>query len=74
MHGLFGPLHAVGGHDGPLGQQRFRAQPCRWSYALVEEKRPGAYYPIEEDVRGTYVMNAHDPCMIEHLDDLGVQA
>ena len=37
----------------------------------MEEKRPGAYYPIEEDVRGTYVMNAHDLCMIEHLDDLG---
>ena len=46
------------------------AQPCRYQYALVEEKRPGAYYPIEEDVRGTYVMNAHDLCMIEHLDEL----
>ena len=46
------------------------AQPCRYQYALVEEKRPGAYYPIEEDVRGTYVMNAHDLCMIEHLGEL----
>lgn len=45
-------------------------QPCRWSYALVEEKRPGEYIPIEEDVRGTYVMSAQDLCMIEHLDDL----
>lgn len=55
---------------GRSGNKGFCAQPCRWSYALVEEKRPGAYYPIEEDVRGTYVMNAHDLCMIEHLDDL----
>ncbi|MEG0790359.1 MAG: U32 family peptidase [Gordonibacter sp.] len=45
-------------------------QPCRWSYALVEEKRPGEFIPIEEDVRGTYVMSAQDLCMIEHLDDL----
>ena len=46
------------------------AQPCRWSYALVEEQRPGEFYPVEEDVRGTYVMNAQDLCMVEHLDDL----
>ena len=52
---------------GRSGNKGYCAQPCRWSYALVEEKRPGAYYPIEEDVRGTYVMNAHDLCMIEHL-------
>lgn len=45
-------------------------QPCRWSYALVEEQRPGEYLPVEEDVRGTYVMNAQDLCMVEHLDDL----
>ena len=45
-------------------------QPCRWNYALVEEKRPGEFIPIEEDVRGSYVMNAQDLCMIEHLDDL----
>ena len=55
---------------GRSGNKGFCAQPCRWSYALVEEKRPGAYYPIEEDVRGTYVMNANDLCMIEHLGDL----
>ncbi len=55
---------------GRSGNKGYCAQPCRWSYALVEEKRPGAYYPIEEDVRGTYVMNAHDLCMIEHLDEL----
>ena len=55
---------------GRSGNKGFCAQPCRWSYALVEEKRPGAYYPIEEDLRGTYVMNAHDLCMIEHLGEL----
>ncbi len=45
-------------------------QPCRWSYTLVEEKRPGEFIPIEEDVRGSYVMSAQDLCMIDHLDDL----
>ncbi len=55
---------------GRSGNKGHCAQPCRWSYALVEEKRPGAFYPIEEDVRGTYVMNANDLCMIERLDDL----
>ncbi len=55
---------------GRSGNKGHCAQPCRWSYALVEEKRPGAFYPIEQDVRGTYVMNANDLCMIEHLDDL----
>ncbi len=55
---------------GRSGNKGHCAQPCRWSYALVEEKRPGAFYPIEEDVRGTYVMNANDLCMIEHLEDL----
>lgn len=46
------------------------AQPCRYRYALVEEKRPGEYFPIEEDGRGTYIMNARDMCMIDHLPDL----
>ncbi|MGI6721920.1 MAG: peptidase U32 family protein [Anaerovoracaceae bacterium] len=46
------------------------AHPCRWKYALEEEKRPGEYYPIEEDDRGTYIMNSKDLCMIEHIDDL----
>lgn len=45
-------------------------QPCRWSYALVEEKRPGEFIPIEQDAQGTYIMSAQDLCMIEHLDDL----
>lgn len=46
------------------------AHPCRWKYFLEEEKRPGEYYPIEEDDRGTYIMNSRDLCMISHLDDL----
>lgn len=46
------------------------AHPCRWKYKLVEEKRPGEYYPVEEDNRGTYIMNSKDLCMLEHLPDL----
>ncbi len=46
------------------------AQPCRYRYALVEEKRPGEYYPIEEDGAGSYIMNARDLCMIEHIPAL----
>ncbi len=46
------------------------AHPCRWRYALTEEKRPGEYYPLEEDERGTYIMNSRDLCMIEHIPDL----
>ena len=46
------------------------AHPCRWKYQLVEEKRPGAYYPIEEDERGTYIMNSKDLCMIEHIPEI----
>lgn len=46
------------------------AHPCRWKYSLVEEKRPGEYYPVEEDERGTYILNSRDLCMIEHLDKI----
>lgn len=46
------------------------AHPCRWNYALMEEKRPGEYYPVEEDERGTYVFNSKDLCMIEHIPEL----
>jgi U32 family peptidase len=42
-------------------------QPCRWRYALVEEKRPGQYYPIREDERGSYIFNSRDLCMLDHL-------
>ena len=46
------------------------AQPCRYQYALMEEKRPGEYFPVEEDERGTYILNSRDMCMIDHLEDL----
>jgi len=46
------------------------AQPCRYHYALMEEKRPGEYFPIEEDGQGAYILNSRDMCMIDHLDDL----
>ena len=46
------------------------AQPCRWKYHLVEEKRPGEYYQLFEDDKGSYILNAKDMCMIEHLDKL----
>lgn len=46
------------------------AQPCRWKYSLVEEKRPGQYFPVIEEDKGSFILNARDMCMIEHLDDL----
>ena len=46
------------------------AQPCRYRYALMEEKRPGEFFPVEETPQGTYIMNSRDMCMIDHLDDL----
>ena len=46
------------------------AQPCRYQYALMEEKHPGEYFPIEEDEQGTYILNSRDMCMIDHLRDL----
>lgn len=46
------------------------AQPCRWKYALVEERRPGQYFPFEEDENGSYVFNSMDLCMIEHIPEL----
>lgn len=46
------------------------AHPCRWKYKLVEEKRPDEYYPIEEDDRGTYILNSRDLCMIEHIPEI----
>ena len=46
------------------------AQPCRWKYSLVEERRPGEYFDIEEDDGGTYIMNSRDLCMIDHIPEL----
>ena len=45
------------------------AQPCRWKYRLVEETRPGEYFPVVED-KGTYIFNSKDLCMIEHVPEL----
>ena len=46
------------------------AQSCRWKYTLMEEKRQGEYFPIEEDENGTYIMNSKDMCMIDHIEEL----
>lgn len=46
------------------------AQPCRWNYALVEEKRPGQYFPVFEDERGTYIFNSKDMCLLPYLPDV----
>lgn len=45
-------------------------QPCRWKYHLMEEKRPGEYFPVFEDERGTYIMNSKDLCTIDFLDKI----
>ena len=46
------------------------AQPCRWSYSLMEEKRPGQFFDITETDKGTYILNANDMCMAERLDEM----
>ena len=55
------------GRDGNRGAC---AQPCRYQYYLMEEKRPGEFFPVFEDEQGTYILNARDMCMIGHVDDL----
>jgi len=55
------------GRGGNRGQC---AQPCRWEYALVEKKRPGEYWPVEEDERGTYLLSAYDLNMLSHLPQM----
>ncbi len=57
----------LAGRDGNMGEC---AQPCRWQYYVMEEKREGMYLPIMETERGTFVFNSKDMCMIEHVDDL----
>lgn len=44
--------------------------PCRWKYSVVEESRPGEYYPVYENERGTYIFNSKDLCMIEHIPEM----
>ncbi|MBE6789111.1 MAG: U32 family peptidase [Ruminococcaceae bacterium] len=46
------------------------SQPCRWQYYLMEQKRPGEYFPVFEEPEGTYILNSKDMCMIEHIDKL----
>ena len=46
------------------------AQPCRYQYALMEEKRPGEYFPVYEDEQGTYILNSRDMCTLDHLQEL----
>lgn len=55
---------------GRSGNKGHCTQPCRWSYQLEEEKRPGEFFPIEEDDRGTFIMNAKDLNMLAHLQAL----
>lgn len=46
------------------------AQPCRYKYALVEEKRPGEYFPVFEENNETFILNSRDMCMIDHIPEL----
>jgi U32 family peptidase len=55
---------------GREGNRGMCCHPCRWEYAVVEKTRPGQYMPVSEDQRGTYVFNARDLCMVEHIPDL----
>ena len=55
------------GRDGNRGEC---AQPCRYQYALMEEKRPGEYFPVFEDEKGSYILNSRDMCMIDHVGEL----
>ena len=55
------------GRDGNHGEC---AQPCRWKYSIVEEKRPGQYFPIEQTENGAYLFNSQDMNMLAHIDDL----
>lgn len=55
------------GRDANLGDC---AQPCRYKYAVVEEKRPGEYFPVEEHEEGTFIFNSKDLCMIEHIPEI----
>lgn len=60
----YSPLSCRSGNGGDC------AQPCRWKYALMEEKRPGEYYPVYETQEGSFILNSKDLCMISHLPEL----
>ena len=55
---------------GRSGNRGLCAQPCRWNYVLLEEKRPGEYIPIEENDAGTQILSSHDLCMIDYVKQL----
>lgn len=59
--------HFLTGRDANQGAC---THPCRWKYHVVEETRPGAYFPVEEDDRGTYIFNSKDLCMVEYIPEL----
>jgi len=58
---------AMAGRDANQGEC---AHPCRWNYHLVEEQRPGEYFPVVEDESGTFIFNSRDLCLLEHLPEL----
>ncbi len=58
---------AMAGRDANRGEC---AHPCRWSYRLLEEQRPGEYFPVYEDENGTFIFNSRDLCLLEHLPSL----
>ncbi|MDW7650709.1 MAG: U32 family peptidase [Bacillota bacterium] len=59
--------HHLEGRSGNRGEC---AQACRWNYHLVEERHPGEYMPVYEDERGTYILNARDLCLLDHIPEL----
>jgi putative protease len=56
--------------NGRDSNQGLCTHPCRWSYSVVEEQRPGEYYPLMEDKRGSYIFNSKDLCMLDHIPEL----
>jgi putative protease len=58
---------AMAGRDANQGEC---AHPCRWNYHLVEEQRPGEYFPVQEDDSGTFIFNSRDLCLLEHLPEI----
>lgn len=70
MHELFRTLPFIRVYDGAQRQPRQCAHACRWKYKLYleEEQRPGEFLPVEEDNRGTYIMNSKDLCLMPKLD------
>ena len=70
MYLIFRPLSAQQLSDWTRRQPCACAQACRWEYSLIEKNRPDEGFDIEEDERGTYVMNSKDLCLIDHIPDL----